>query len=53
MPFKDTGKNFTCRGYFEKCGFKKNESGVLIILNNENAKLPDYPEWLNLGNVEI
>ena len=52
-PFKDSGKNFTCRGYFEKCGFKKNESGVLIILNNENASLPDYPEWLKPGNTEI
>lgn len=42
-----------CRGYFEKCGFKKDEAENLIILNNENASLPDYPEWLKSGNAEI
>ncbi len=51
--FNDTGKNFTCRGYLEKCGFKKDEAENLIILNNENASLPDYPEWLKSGNAEI
>jgi HAD superfamily phosphatase (TIGR01681 family) len=51
--FNDTGKNFTCRGYFEKCGFKKDEAENLIILNNESASLPDYPDWLNFGNTEI
>lgn len=52
--FNDTGKNFTCNGYFEKCGFKKNESGILTILNDKNASsFPDYPEWIMFGNTEI
>ena len=52
--FNDTGKNFTCRGYFEKCGFKKNESGILTILNDKNvSSFPYYPAWIKFGNTEI
>lgn len=47
--FNDTGKNFTCRGYLERCGFAKDDAG---ILRTGNASLPNYPEWITAGNTE-